>query len=541
MIPKRSRWVLGGIVSAALVALVCVPLFELARGAVVDRTVDFGEIVGSGELTEPVRNTILSALAVTALATAIATAAALFIERGSLGLRSWLRAGVILPLLIPPFVSALSWASAYGPGGLLDDVVGVSVPGLFGPLGVVAVITVNVVPLAYLVVASAIATRGDIDLELAARVAGAKQVTVLRTVTLPAILPAVVGAAALTFVVAINAFGIPAVLGTPAGFPTVTTRIYQDLALSADSRAFARVLVLAVLLVLVTLVTVGATSRHTNDRRRPLHRVETPSALPRTAGRRQRVVAAAVAAYVVASSLLPLLALVLMALTRAVGLSPTPGNWTMANFSEAFAAGSWRSLGNSVLLAAEAATIVLLLAAALIVVASRRATSQLGTLVTLTFAVPGSALAVAVFLAYGSWLRGSLTLILVAYLAKFWALGHRPLAGAVTAIPPDLVRAARVSGAPPVTVIRTVLAPMLKPALLAGWLLVFLFGLHELTMSILLYGPRSSTLAVVALNLQQLGDPTVTAALAVALTLLVLFAAAPLALVWRSWNKMGTR
>ena len=63
-----------------------------------------------------------------------------------------------------------------------------------------------------------------------------------------------------------------------------------------------------------------------------------------------------------------------------------------------------------------------------------------------------------------------------------------------------------------------VVVPMLRPALVAAWLLVFLFGLHELTMSSLLYGPGTETLAVVTLEVQQLGDVTVTAALAVLLT-----------------------
>jgi iron(III) transport system permease protein len=146
----------------------------------------------------------------------------------------------------------------------------------------------------------------------------------------------------------------------------------------------------------------------------------------------------------------------------------------------------------------------------------------------LTFAVPGSALAVAVLLAWGPWLRDSLLIILVAYLAKFWALAHRSAAGSIDNLDRDLVRAARSSGAGPLLVLQRILGPLLRPALGAAWLLVFLFGLHELTMSSLLYGPGTATLAVVTLNLQQLGDVTVTAALAVMLTLPGLAAAVPL-------------
>jgi iron(III) transport system permease protein len=76
--------------------------------------------------------------------------------------------------------------------------------------------------------------------------------------------------------------------------------------------------------------------------------------------------------------------------------------------------------------------------------------------------------------------------------------------------------------------LRTPQAPILRPALFGAWTLVFLSALHELTMSSLLYGPGNETLAVVVLNLQQLGDVAATSALAVLLTLLVAAPAVPL-------------
>jgi iron(III) transport system permease protein len=162
----------------------------------------------------------------------------------------------------------------------------------------------------------------------------------------------------------------------------------------------------------------------------------------------------------------------------------------------------------------------------------------LGTAVTLTFAVAGSALAVAVLLAYGRFLRDTLAIILVAYLAKFWALGHRPLAGAVDRLPDDLVRAGRASGARRFDVLRTIVAPLLRPALAGGWLLVFLFAVHELTISSLLYGPGDETLAVVILNRQEIGDVAVTSALSVLLTALIAVAAVLLLVVRRAAGRI---
>ncbi len=98
--------------------------------------------------------------------------------------------------------------------------------------------------------------------------------------------------------------------------------------------------------------------------------------------------------------------------------------------------------------------------------------------------------------------------------------------------------ASRASGAGPATAARTVVAPLMAPALIGGWLLVFLFAVHELTISSLLYGPGSETLAVVILNLQQLGDVTVTAALSVLLTGLIAVAALLLLVVRRASREL---
>jgi iron(III) transport system permease protein len=431
---------------------------------------------------------------------------------------------MVLPLLIPPFVTALGWTRAFGPGGLTDDTFGFTLPGLFGGWGIVVVTAAHLAPLVFLVTAAALATRARPELEWAARASGAGPVAAFRQITLPLLTPALAGGAALAFVASINSFGIPAVLGIPAGFPTITTRIFGDLARSADDAAFARVVILASLLLLIAVTVVVSAD---TGRREPIRAGTAHEPARSASGRPGRAVIAAWI-YLVITAALPLLGLVLTGLTRAVGLPTTPGNWTLANFYEALRGDFWAPAGRTLLLAAVAATVATMLGAVLAAVSRRGPSRSLATAATLTFAVPGSALAVAVLLAYGPWLRDSLLIILVAYLAKFWALAHRSAAGSIGSLDRDLIRAARASGAAPPMVLRRILLPLLRPALGAAWLLVFLFGLHELTMSSLLYGPGTATLAVVTLNIQQLGDITVTAALAVILTVPGIAAAIPL-------------
>lgn len=471
-------------------------------------------------------NSLWTSAVVALLAVSVGTGMALVTERLAVPARRWLRVGVLLPVVVPPFVNAFGWARAYGPRGLLDHLVGLSLPGLYGPLGIVLVLSVAATPLAWLVVAGALASRVEPDLERAARASGAGPLTTLRTVTLPLLRPAIGSAAVVVFVFAVNAFGVPAVLGTPAGFSTITTRIYQDLALSADPAAFVRATTMAATLVVLALVMVGSTDALLA--RRSAIRTALPAG-GGISGQGGRAVALVMGLAILLTTVVPLVALVLTALTRANGLPPVPANWTLANFGEALDGRFLEGLAHSLGLAVAAATTVLVLAALTATV--RRRARLVGAAVTVGFAVPGSALAVAVLLAYGGVLRNTLAIILVAYVAKFWALGHRQLAGSIDRLPPDQLRAARASGAGAMDTLRSIVIPALRPSIVAGWLVVFVFALHELTMSSLLYGPGSATLAVVVLNVQQLGDPTVSAALAVLLTGLVVLAAAPIAVI----------
>ncbi len=529
MSASRLRPALGVAFMAVVFGLlVGYPLVELVRAAAEEGWSAIGEALSSGGTAGAVGNTLLVGGAVTVLSVGIATGAALITERAARP--GWMRLGMLLPLVIPPFVSALGWAEAYGPAGLVDDWLGVSLPGLFGGFGVVIVITVNAAPLAYLVIAAGLASRTDPDFERAARASGASAIVAFRTVTLPLLRPAVVSAAGIVFVVAVNSFGVPVLLGSPAGFGTMTTHIYRDLALSADPVAFTRVLSLAAGLVVLTLIVVAS-----SDTASWLRGIAVRPGSPQGSAVRSGVARSAMgslAVYVTLTSLVPLLALLLTALTKAVGLPRTPSNWTLGNFREALD-GAGAAFTNSLLLATAAALLAVVLGGA--VAALGRRWQGMGTGVVLTFAVPGSALAVAVLLAYGNPFRDTLTIILIAYLAKFWALGHRPIAGSLDNVPPDLYRAARASGASPLTMLRTITVPLLLPAVVAGLVMVFLFAFHELTMSVLLYGPGSETLAVVILNLRQLGDVTVTAAMAVTLTGVVLAAAAILVAVRRVW------
>lgn len=527
----RGRLVPVAVAVLIVGAIIGLPVARLVGVAIEDGPATLASALRGPLASRAIVNSLWTAGLVALLAVAAGAAAAFVTERLATRGRVLLRAGMLVPLLVPPFVLAFGWTRAFGPRGLTDQLLGLELPGLYGPLGVVLVVALAATPLAWLVVAAALASRVEPELELAARASGAGPWRTFATVTLPLVRPALFAAAVVTFVFGLNAFGVPAILGSPAGFSTITTRLYQDLAFSASPAAFARATALAATLAVVAVVAVGAGEALLG--RSSGRRTGATTVSPTAGG--SGLAGVVLGTGIVVAAVLPILAVVLTALTRAVGLPPVPANWTLDNFGLAVADGRFiGALGRSLLLATVAATLVLLLGTLLVAGLRGRQARLGGTALTLGFAVPGSALAVAVLIAYGGLLRDTLLIILIAYLAKFAALGHRQLSGSLDRLPVDLLRAARASGAGPLTTVRTVAVPILRPAIAAAWIVVFVFGLHELTMSTLLYGPGTSTLAVHVLNVQQLGDPTVTAALSILLTMLVGAASIPLFLLGRA-------
>ncbi|MCU1668311.1 MAG: transrane component of transporter [Blastococcus sp.] len=513
---------LTALVVAFLAVLVVLPLCRLVLVVWQEGRADIAPMAGSDGLRTAVWHTVALAAAVTLAAVPIGVTMALVLRRSDLPGRPFWQVAVLVPVLVPDFVLGYSWTQAYARAGFTDTLLGLRWAGIQGPLGVWLVLVVNAAPLVYLVVAVGLAARTEPDLERAARVSGAGPATTLLTVTLRLALPGVAAAAVLVFVLTLGTFAIPQVLGAPAGFSTVTTRIYANLSLGGDPTSFIEAITLALLLVIVAAVCVAPADALLAPRLRAVRGADTQG-IPALPGRRavRRAEAFGLAGYLFLTVALPLTALVLSSVTRALGLPPTPGNWTLAHFREVLTPRTFQALGRSLGLAVVAATVLVLLGALVAVIERARSGRAAATLITLTLVLPGSTLAVGLLITYGRWLSGTLTLILLAYLAKLWAFAHRPIAGALDRLPPDEMHASRASGARALTAVRTVALRPLAPALLGAWLVCFLSALHEVTMSSLLYGPGTETFAVVVLNSQELGRIGPTAALSVVLSLLV--------------------
>jgi iron(III) transport system permease protein len=180
-----------------------------------------------------------------------------------------------------------------------------------------------------------------------------------------------------------------------------------------------------------------------------------------------------------------------------------------------------RGLVNSFILAIGAATLVVLLGAIIgwIDLRTRIPGRKVLDYVSLVpLGLPGIVMAVALL---QFWLRvplplyGTLGILLLAYMARFIPLGVRAASASLRQVDPSLEESARILGASWATTMRYITLPLVRPGLFAGWLLVFVPALQELSASVLLYSSDSITLAVAIYNLYETGYTEAVAAMSI--------------------------
>lgn len=476
------------------------------------------------EVLEAGWNTLVSSVLSAVLATGSGAALAVLLDRTDLPGRRWLRWMLLLPFLVPPFIGAMAWMALLSPTGpvnsLREAVLGTAEDwSVFGMHGVVLVLAVHSYPIAYLVV-SATLRRVPAGLEDAARIAGASPGRVLRDVTLPLMRPGIVAALVLTVVANMSDFGIPALLGLPERYTTLTTLAYRYLASGSVSNPLPMVSAIGVVLLAVALAVVLLQHRAAGS----VQLSGTgPAPRPIALGRAGAPIAAGLLLTGLLVCVVPLLALAAQALVPAPGVPFTPENISLdtlvtAATSDLAVGGMRTSLGLA--LGAGAICAVLGLAvASLVVRPGARDARAMDAVALLPQALPGLVIAAAWLLVGPSLgIFNSPWIILAAYVMAFLALVVQAVRAPLASTPSSLEEAARLAGASPVRSLVDVVWRTGLPAAATGGVVVVLTAVRELTISILLVAPGTQTLGVVIYSLQQAGNYNAAAALALLVT-----------------------
>ncbi len=474
----------------------------------------------------------------TAGGTVLGVALAWLVSRTDLpGRRAW-RTLVLLPYMIPPFIGAIAWVYLLSPVGYLNQA-WMALSGsadplfvIYGQTGIIVVLILYGYPIVYLA-ALGLLERMDPALEEAARMARAGPARVLWDVTLPLILPGILAGALLLLMSSLANFGIPAIIGFPARYFVLTTKIYSTI-LNFDLRDNLRIAAaLSMWLVVIAAVLLRLQRMLLGRRRFAVVGGQATARHLVPLGPWRYPVAAAVGVFVLVSVVLPLAAIVLTSLIRAYGLPPVRANLTLQHYATVVLGVPkvHRAIVNSLGLAAASATIIAILAAGIGYLLARvriRGAAFLELLLTIPYAVPGTVVALAMILAWvrpvpvlGIRLYDTIWILLIAYVARFLVFGVRTVMAGLAQVHESLEEAARISGAGRAQAFRDVVLPIIRPSLTAGWFLAFIPAVAELTLSILLFSVGNETLGVVVFGLHDEGKIALSAALAVMVTTLM--------------------
>jgi iron(III) transport system permease protein len=408
------------------------------------------------------RHTVVLTLLVAVLAAALGVATAWCTERTRLPARRLWTVLLVLPIAIPDDVVGYAWHSTF--------------PGMSGLAAATLVMTLGTYPLVYLPVAAAL-RRSDPAMQDTAHSLGAGRARTFARVTLPLIRTAVMGGCVLVALTSISEYGTFEIVR----YQTFTTEVFTEF--QFNSRAAASLSVPLVCLALLVLAVDGVVPSRAATRLAPSR-----AAVRARLGRLLAPTLGALSALVGLAIGFPVAIVVYWMLQSQHTTLPAAATLGQA---------TWNSLIYSVLGAAAA----VLLALPVALVGFRRATHSRRLLQNSTYiplALPGVVVALSlVFFAtrYAYGLYQTSFLLIVAY-----AIMHFPLAlvcvrASVAQAPARLADVGQSLGRGSASVFLRVTLPLLAPGLLAGFCLVFLFAVTELTATLLLAPIGVQTLA----------------------------------------------
>jgi iron(III) transport system permease protein len=509
--------------AAALVFLVVNPLLRLILTSL--QSADTGAYTlanyfaayGRPRYVQALWNSLRLGALVTALCLCFALPIAWGVSRTDMPGKGAVRLLVLGAFITPPYLGAIAWILLAGPNaGWLNRIWQVATGASEGVLniysfpGLAFIIAIYSFPYLFIFTSAALDVVSS-EMEDAANILGAGTLRTMFKVTLPMVLPAILGGAIVTFLETIALFGSPALIAIPARFNVVTTQLLQFFSPPVRAEVAAAY---AVPLLLITVV-LFALQRRLISRKGFV-------ALTGKGGERRLIELGAwrwvLLGYTLLilslSVLLPYAALSQAALARAWGQGWTLSNLTLNNFHyllfEHETAG--RSVVNSFMYAGAAACLAILLSLSIAYIASRRLLPFAGVLSFLCmapFVVPGIVLAIAFYAAYAPpplALYGTATILILAFTTRFLPIGFANAAAAIRGINPEMEEAVRILGGGRLLAIRRVLAPLMKRGLVGAWLLVFIPATRELSTAMFLYGPNTRTMSVMLLDLSEEGN-----------------------------------
>ncbi len=502
-----TRRLLLGFIVALLVGFGLLPVLSMfGRSIFVDGQLSlaaYGGLLQSTRQWTLMRNSLALSALVTLLTVVTGTPLGILLGKTDLPGRQFLAMLFVTPLLVPPYIFAVSWFDLLGPDGRLA--------GLSGCTFILFSIFLPIPMLLTMVFLRTVNPR----LEEAGRLCAAWP-TVLARITIPLILPGVLLAGLLVFLLSFGEFSVPNFLRFDV-FPVESfTRFSAFYDFKAATAA-------VVPLAGVTLILLFVEAVFLRDRTYLLRPSATPERSPVIAlGPHRKWLFALVTAAGFLIVVLPVVVLV----SRSAG---------HGNYAEALRRAGG-SLGRSFAFAVGGASLLTVFGfftGYLVQTRALRCWRAVDSLTVFLFALPGIVIGIGLISLWNTprtnLVYGTSAIIIIGYLAKYTALTSRIMVTQLAQIPPTMAEAAQVAGAGWLRRLALIQVPLARRGLLAGWLIGYIFCLRDTDITMLVYPPGRETLPVRIFTLMANGSPGLIAALCV---IMIAAAVVPIGLLW---------
>ncbi len=471
-------------------------------------------------LWQPLLNSILVSLCVSAISLLIGGSLAWIITCTDIPARKFISFCILVPYMLPSSYNALSWITIFkndrigGYPGFLQAIFHINPPNWlsYGFLPIVLTLSVHYYAFAYLLISSALSSMGG-DLEEMGEIVGATRFQILRRITFPLILPAVLSSFILTFSRAIGTFAVPAFLGLKINFYTISTMLYS----SVRSRRTVQAYILSIVLISIAVLTVWINQKMIGKRKSytTIGGKGTRRNLVQL-GKWRKPIFILILIFMIVAVFFPVAILVFQTFMLQDGIyslsNLTLHYWIGKSNPKIFEGEAgifrnpavWTSLLNTMKLVLLSSIIATLWGFILGYVISRTRKGVLGRFLEqlsfLPYLIPSIAFG-AIYLSMFSQRRlfipalyGTLALLVLISVVKYLPFSTRSGISNMMQIGLELEEAGAIEGAAFTTRFSRIIMPLAKKGFMSGFILIFISAMRELDLLVLLMTPSTSTL-----------------------------------------------
>ena len=404
---------------------------------------------------------------------------------------------IIMSLMSPPFIGAYSWIMLFGRAGVVTKFfagLGITLPTIYGKLGIIMVFTFKLFPYVYLYTSGAMSSI-DRSLEEAAENLGSNKIRRLLTISLPVVMPSIAAGAVMVFMTSLADFGTPMLMGE--GYTVLPVLVYNEY--MSEMGGNANLASALSVIIVVCSMSVLLVQKYFVSKKNYVMTAMRPPVEEQVHGLKRFFIT------------LPVLLVVGMGIIpQAVVLITSFIKTDFTGFIGGFSLGSYETIAkrlgtnirNTYVFSIIAIVIIVLLGILIsyIVVRQRgKAGAILDLLIMFPYVIPGAVLGISLIVAFNKpplLLTGTAAIMVVAFVVRKLPYTVRSGSAFLQQMDQSIEEASINLGVSPMKTFFTVTARLMAPGIMSGAILSWITCINELSSSVMLYGGKTSTIAV---------------------------------------------